>query len=592
MLLSDDRQTTAILLRLEPEKTATAPRAQTIQQIRALAAAHDPVAVVGGEPIEIHDVFRYVEQDGWILGLAVSGLLMVVIFFMFLSPRWMILPLAVVHVTLLWTRAGFYFSGVRLSMVSSMLTALVTIIGVTAVMYFTMSYREARLQDDAETALRKALSRLAIPLFWSTFTTAIGFASLLTSRVGPVRSFGLMMAVGTLLVPLACALLLPAGTLLWVSRNAPTRLPLERGIERLLHRLAGQITGAPLMFLLGAALIALVAACGLPQLVVDTDFSKNFREDSPIVQAIDFFEERFGGVGNWEVYFEAPAELDDTFLERVEELVKRLEAIQLDDGEKLARVLAMTEPLSFVPPLVGTINQRLRKLDDVQPEVVSMFYNPQKKRMRIMLRARERQPAEAKSRLIAEVTRISLEIFPDAKITGPFVMLANLINSLMAGQMVSLGTCSFLIVLALWVAFGSLRMAVIALIPNVFPVLLVLGGMGWAHVPINVGTAMIASVSTGLSVGSSVHYLMIYRRLRRAGLNHVIAVAQTHSGVGLALVLSNVARIIGFSILTISAFVPLAWFGALDALAMLGGLVGNLVLLPVLLYERPVRERE
>jgi len=123
----------------------------------------------------------------------------------------------------------------------------------------------------------------------------------------------------------------------------------------------------------------------------------------------------------------------------------------------------------------------------------------------------------------------------------------------------------------------------ISLFPNVFPIVLVIGTIGWIGLPVNIATAMIASVSMGLTVDSSIHYISGYQLARKSGLSASQAIFQTHSGVGSALLFSNLALIIGFSVLTLSNFIPLVYFGILVSVAILGGLIGNLLLLPVLL---------
>ncbi|MGE0378404.1 MAG: hypothetical protein AB7Q45_23605, partial [Planctomycetaceae bacterium] len=107
-------------------------------------------------------------------------------------------------------------------------------------------------------------------------------------------------------------------------------------------------------------------------------------------------------------------------------------------------------------------------------------------------------------------------------------------------------------------------------------------------VPVNIGTAMIASVSMGLTVDSSIHYLAGYRRSRSAGLDHFAAIHETHQGIGRSLVFANVALVLGFTVLALSNFIPLIYFGVLVSIAMLGGLLGDLVLLPLLMYWIPV----
>jgi uncharacterized protein len=209
--------------------------------------------------------------------------------------------------------------------------------------------------------------------------------------------------------------------------------------------------------------------------------------------------------------------------------------------------------------------------------------------LRIMLRARERQPAEQKRWLIDEVTRIAREEFPEtgdepaAEVTGFFVLLTNLIESMLRDQWTTFGIASGGIFLMMLVALRSLKLALVAMIPNALPILMVLGLLGWLGLPINMGAAMIAAVSMGLSIDSSIHYLVSFRRERRAGHGVVESLTSVQRTVGQAAIFSTIALIIGFSVLCTSQFVPTIYFGALVSLAMLGGLVGNLVVLPLLL---------
>ncbi|REJ86800.1 MAG: RND family transporter [Planctomycetota bacterium] len=610
-VVESESDATAVMLELAPGLTSE-QRQETFHTIREIAA--DPQSYIGagetsqptsaneaarkpfppvyvaGEPIQIHDMFRYVEEDALVLGWATSGLLLIVILFLFRSVRWVVLPLLVVHVTIVWTRALLVLTGLKLSMVSSMLNSLVTIIGIATVTHVTVTYRELRIEHDRTVAFRETFLRLAPPVFWTCVTTAIGFLALLSSEIVPVQSFGLMVALGALLVLVAAAAILPGGVLIGGLDVDPRSTPAERQIVSGLLGITRWVERHPLPVMGGTAALMMAGGIGLVRLRVETDFSKNFRSSSEIAEAVDFFEAKLGGAGSWEVNFPAPAELDENYLDQVRELAVRLRRIEMDDGTQLTKVYALTDGLDFIPSRLGeTIGIRRRVLRQVQPGFEDQLYNPSAGRMRLVLRAQEQKPAEIKLALISEVEQTAREMFPDARATGLYVMIAKLIKSLLADQVKSFTLAAIGIAVCMTIAFRNLWIGIASLLPNVFPILLVIGGMGWLGVPVNIGTAMIACVSMGLTVDSSIHYLSGYRRARQSGLDHVAAVRETHAGVGRAVVFANVALIIGFSVLTLSNFVPLIYFGVLVSLAMLGGMLGNLVLLPVLLRWIPMQ---
>ena len=133
------------------------------------------------------------------------------------------------------------------------------------------------------------------------------------------------------------------------------------------------------------------------------------------------------------------------------------------------------------------------------------------------------------------------------------------------------------------VAAGGSRRGLAALVPKALPMVMVPGVMGWLDLKVNMGAAMIAAVSMGLSIDSSIHYLADFRRRRREGLSRDEALAAAQQTVGRAIVFSTLALIVGFATLSFSQFVPTIYFGVLVSLSMFGGLIGNLLVLPLLI---------
>jgi len=583
-LVGEDRETTAIVVRLKSEEETNVPRGETLAAIRNLAANHNPPAYVVGEPVQVHDMFDIVEEDGAKLGWVSSLILLAVIFFFFRSLRWMILPIAIVQISLIWTKAFLVGSGMRLSMVSSMLNSLVTIIGIATVMHITIYYRELREVFPRREALRQTLQTLLPAVCWTCATTAIGFGALLASDIVPIRSFGIMMVLGVLSVLLAVFLLVPGGVLVGNFSVDPRRYRWEPRVTGGLQSLLKVVQRFPRIIGAITALLMLFGLIGLSFLRIETDFSRNFREDSTIVQALNFVEANLGGAGNYEVNFTFEDVTDPEAIDKLRALAEDLRAIEVEGTPALTKVITYTDGIDFIPSAAGnSLSAKRSTLRKMQPEFEPSLFNQEEQRMRVLLRALERLPAERKLQMIDEVTRVAREYFPDAKTTGLYVLLANIILSLLSDQVVSFSLAAIGIFLCMTIAFRSWKAGLIALVPNLFPIVLLIGTLGWIGSLVNIGTAMIASVSIGLTVDSSIHYLSSYFREKQIGRSHAEALEITQSQIGLSLVFSNIALICGFSVLTLSQFVPLVYFGVLVSIAMLGGLLGNLILLPLLL---------
>jgi uncharacterized protein len=607
LLLGDDRETTAVIVRFSSREEATVPRAQTVRELRAVADAHAPPAHVVGEPVQVHDMFQYVEEDSRLLGWVSFGLLMIVIFALFRGVRWMVLPIVVVQVTLVWSQSIFVYSGMSLSMVSSTLSSLVMVVGAATVIHVMFVFRELRSELEPVAAMRETLRRLLVPIFWTCATTAAGFAIQITSHIHPARSFGLMMGIATMVVLVAVVMVLPGGILLGQANRSRPRVFGQAGwLTRPLELLSTAVQQRPGAFVLAFAVLSVLSLVGCRYLRVETEFSRNFRPGSPIVRALTFVEDRLGGAGTWEINFAAPAELDNDYLTRVRSLTAQLRAIEtrvppdpdLQTSTSplgLSKVLSPTDGIDLLPPILG-LGWQMRVLNTFQPEFLPSLYNPEEGRMRILLRAYERQTSEAKLRVIAEVERLANETLGDVdperppRATGLFVLLTFLIESLLGDQWTSSIISTVVLVLMMAVAFRSLYLGWISLAPNLLPIVFVLGTMGWLGLPVNIATAMIASVSMGLTIDSTIHFLAGLRFHESRGLSFPDALRASILSVGSALIFANLALILGFLALCVSNFIPLVYFGALVGVAMFGGLVGNLMLLPALLQltRRPV----
>lgn len=186
----------------------------------------------------------------------------------------------------------------------------------------------------------------------------------------------------------------------------------------------------------------------------------------------------------------------------------------------------------------------------------------------------------------------------DTRVTGIYVLYANMLKSLVTSQLSSLAWVFIGIFLMLWLLFRSLRLALLGMLPNMLPVTVVLGVMGYTGVSLDLMTIMIASVSMGIAVDGTIHYVVRFRRelhalwatgtlTRKECYQH--AINRTHTSIGVGILYTSVSVIAGFAVLAMSNFLPTIRFGLLTAVAMFASLFGSLTLLPAtLLLLRPI----
>ena len=623
--LGADHRTAAIACVLEPPAPAVhaagstpldgarrhaVSRADTIDRIRAIMAEL-PGGTVAGEPVMLRDGFAMLERDGNLLGTSAGVLAGLVLLVSFRSLRWLVVPLAVVLLALWSTRGILAVIGLKLTMVSTMLSAMVTVVAIATVVHVIVEFRRQRESGvPPADALERSIAILFWPVVGAIATDVIGFGSLIFSRVGPVHDFGIMTAIGAVMVLVAAGLAVPflalAGRIDADPRRAWGETSLELGLDGLVKRIVrqpGKILGL-------SAILTAAAVAGMWWLEVETDFTKNFRSTSPIVQSYDMIESRLGGAGVWDVLAPASEPIDGVALSRLARVERRLRTEVHTAGPDGARTAALTKVMSVadvlgaISPISlerlestrfgnwivgGAINLLEQQLPQLGRSLIGRDPQDGTTWLRIMLRSRERQPAEVKRSIIETVRRIVAEEFPVStqasagEVTGFFVLLAQLVERMLADQWFTFLIAAAGIFALLAAAFRSPLLAAVALVPNALPIFVVLGLLGWSGERVNMGTAMIAAVSMGLSVDSSIHYIAAFRRRIADGHAFSAALGTAHQTAGRAMIFSTLALVVGFLALTTSGFMPTVSFGALSCLTLAGGLVGNLVVLPVLL---------
>lgn len=567
------------------------PRREILDRLDDIIHAYPHGAIVG-EPVLVEEGFDLLEQDGRRLNTWCTLLVMLTILACVRRVRWLVLPLAVVQFTLAVTNATLVLSHLQLSMVSSMLASIITVVGVASVIHVMVHYQDERRRGlSRPRALITTFDELAAPVFMAIITDGAGFAALMVCRVSPVHDFGFMMAVGSLMVLPACLLLVPGIT--WLSDSgrgvslAEDRLVLGNWLQRLLAWSNRHVIGLGVLTVVVTAL----SVIGAGWLRLETDFTKNFRQGSEIVEAYNFVETRFGGAGVWDLMIPAPKDLDKKQLLSVLDLEKELKlrephltkAISLADG--LAAGLTGVDALKLAPNFA--LNAGLRLMRARMVEFIDSIYHADpadgRQWMHVLLRSPETLDAETKTQMIDDVHAIAAEKFPAAEVTGYYVLLADLIQSLLADQWKAFLVATIVVGAMIVVAIRDWKLTAITFVPNIFPSLILFGVMGWLGLKVNMGVAMIAAVSVGLSVDGSVHYTMFYQRLRRHGLSLEAALDRSQDSIGRAAVFSTLALTVGFATLCVSDFIPTIYFGALVSLNMIGGLVGNIIILPVLI---------
>ncbi len=610
----------------DPDSAENVDLRRTFQR-RVVGAVREVLARYRERGAEIHasgiptisvDMVDYIEHDIVWFGRAVALFLLLALFAFFRRPRFVLLPLATCIATVVCVMGMMVVCDVGTTVVTSNISSLLFIIGMAHSIHIVVAYREERGRHPGRgyhETLLEAVDHVARPCLYTALTTAAGFASLVVTDVLPVRDFGWWMAGGTMFALVVSLLFLPASlALLPPTAEAPAD---ETGRSRVLQACASlAIARRPLVY--AVALSALgVSVWGMSRLRVDTSFIDYFVPSTEVHQGIKWVDQVGGTMtldvilpGEADPYwtqdenFAAIVALHDWF-DRQPEVGKTMSLAGIERyGRRIATAVtplgAQMKPQALFVffGVQARMRGRPEALDSATFVVLSKAKddagNALPRKTRVQVRIRETtldlRRSEFLARLHDFIAREPTLAGREVVVTGMFQLFTRMLESVVGSQVRSFGLvlvgCGLmLIVLMRHLGAGSLMM-----VPNLLPIALVLGTMGLAGITLDIMTITIASVSLGIAVDSAIHYVTRFRREVRASGDFERATRAAHGSIGRAIAYTALTVIAGFLVLAFSRFTPTIYFGVLVGVAMVTGLLSNLVLLPALLLTfRPFR---
>jgi predicted RND superfamily exporter protein len=485
--------------------------------------------------------------------------------------------------------------GLELNLVLSILPPLVFVIALATAVHLVTRFRDLELAADTSPAgaVAATCADKGPAVLWATASTMVGFGSLALSPVLPVRHLGLAAAVTLALLAVAALSLLPV---LLASLRRPPRGEhgrFERVARRLGTRLARRATRWRRGVLLGTAGLAALAAAGLPRLAVESNALHYLASDHPVRRAHDRLESLGMGTAAVELVFSGPP---GTFaggrtlgqLRWLAELLREEPGVLgvLGVGELVDTALR-SSPAGRSGVLFGLDELRAATLRELAARpatraALAGFVSSDHSTTRLLVFTPTAGLAvldPLRERLLA----VAREELPDTTVepAGIFLLLLDTQRALLGTLGGSAAVTLLLVAGVFALLLRSLELTLRALVPNVLPVLLVFGAMGWFGWPLDLATVMVAATTLGLVVDDTLHTLVHYRelapRLGRSGA--VLAAVEANAA---AYTITGLALAAGFGVCALSSFAPIARFGGLSAAAIALAVAADFVLVPAL----------
>jgi predicted RND superfamily exporter protein len=522
----------------------------------------------------------------------IALLTLVALYVLFRSWRYTLVTAFAVFVSAVWTLALYDLAGFSFNVLSSMIVPLVIVLAIADDVHIVQHYGEARRSGTAEHAFTTTVAHLFAPILGASGTTALGMATLATSQVVAVREFGLGAAIGVMVDFALSITLVP--TLLGFFKPEPRPAPQERWLRRPLEALAAWTTAHARAIAVVAVVLTAVGIAGLARLRVDTNHMNFFSRGHPITQAAAVIDEKLAGIYTFQIMLEGPA---DSM--RQPDTLRRMDGL-----EAQLRTLPFVRKVTGLSDYVRRIHRELgpdrTAAVPSDPAVVAqeLFVFTLAGEGRAEL---ERMAASDYSR--AQVTvqlasmssdlvfaqievaeRLSLDAFAGSEVrptvTGSGRLFAMLDHYLVVSQISSFSTAFVTVFGVIFLVFRSWRFGLLAILPNLFPVLAVFGVMGWLDISLNVATVMLASVALGVVDDDTIHFISRYRVETRLGRTARDAIRLATSHEGRAALTTAVINSAAFGVLALSEYRPTAWFGGLLALTMVVAFLAEVFILP------------
>lgn len=568
-------------------------RQQELQHINSINQQVDERAetFTGGAYVVAQHLVDIISSDLTVFGSAIAGIIAALLLLLYRSIRWVVFPLLACAASVWLTLGLFAVLDIRATVISANFIALQLILTLAVMIHLIATYREVARNNPDHSQQQRIISTLQqklAPCFYATITTSVGFGSLIFSGIQPVVAFGFMMLIAMLITMSVSLLLFPALlSLLKANTETDDFAFISAGLQAL-RRL---IERAPWACIASVLFCFALLLPGLMRLNVENSFINYFATDTQVYQELRFIDQEFGGSTPLDIVINLQPEdaKDDLLLSAkqfnqlhlahavVAEFSASGNVTSLVNFTTLARQLNDDKPLTEYE-----LNSIYRLLDEkVASQLVGAYLSEQPLQARISTRIQDTTAGLDREQLMQQLNqdlqRVGLSE-DQYSLTNLFVLYQDILSRLFDSQIKTLGLVYLAMAILLLLIFRSVKIAIIALIPNVCTTLGILGLIGWLGIPLDIMTITIAAIAMGIAVDDTIHFVHNYLKAPQQQ-----ALQNSFAHTGIAILFTSVVIAAGFAVFGFSSFLPSVYFGLLTAAAMLLALAADLTILPALL---------
>ncbi len=625
-LVSSDFKTTAIVLNLKQDgNTSLLPRHIFLQKIRDIISSYKDSGklFLGGVDMISDDMIGFVKSDIFVYGTTLTLILIIILWVIFREFIWVFMPIFISVISIITTSAIIVLFGWSVTVVSSNFVSLQLIITLSIILHLIVRYRELALLEpkfSQKELILTTLTSKAKPSFYAIATTVVGFASLIFSGIKPVLYLGLMMSLG-ISVSLILSFVLFGAIMMIVDKKIPSIKKRGEKHFSFMHHIVTTVERRERLIIVSIAIIIIFSISGAPKLIVENSFINYFKSTTEIYKSLKTIDRKLGGTTPLDVVITFKKDKqtkqkisgdDDSFDDFEDEYAKDANDPQYwFTPSKLRTIEKVHDYLDKIPYTgsvqslatllkIGRILKKGKDFDSFDMAVVYKklpekfkkilllpYVNIDKNELRVSTRIIDSNKSLRRNRLIHKINHDLKNMLNPKDTTfrlgNLMILYNNVLQSLYRSQILTFGITLIALFFMFLLLFRSVKISLIALFSNIIPTGAIFGIMGWGGIPLDMMTITIASISMGIGVDDTIHYIHRFKEEFKKDKNYIKAMRRSHKSIGYAMAYTSLAIILGFIILVTSNFIPTIYFGLLTVVVMFIALLCALLLLPMLI---------
>ncbi len=592
-----------------PRQLTAAENAEIIHAVRRVVTRFEgpdfPIRVTGSPVID--------EFLNWSIGRDVSKFVTLTfisfaIFLLILFRRFSgaVIPLIVVIVSLLTTVSLLAIFDRPFSSVTSILPSFMMSVGVgSSVHVLAIFFREFRRSGEKEEALVYTYRHTGMPVAMTSLTTAAGLLSFATASIAPVADLGIFGGVGVMVILFFTLVLIPALVSLLPLRTDARfagKAP-GKGLDRLLVGIANFSTRRAGWVVLASGLILVLAGSGLFWQGFGHNYINWLKADSPERRNIEYIDDELKGSGSIEVLIDTGTEdglYDPAILNDLDRLRAWSESYQGPGGEGFVgktssvlnvlkethRALNENDPDQYlIPQDRALIAQELLLFENSGSDDLEKLVDSQFSQARLSAKVINRDASEYvdfAAALEAEAERLFAGR-AEVTVTGHIKLFTHVVHLLLVSLSQSYAIAAVVITALMIAMLGSIRVGLLSMIPNLAPIVITMGVMGWLGIRLDMSNMLLGTVAIGLAVDDTIHFFHNFRNAYAQSGDVEDAVRQTMLGTGRAMLFTTLVLVTGFWLFMFASLVNLIHFGFLIGVTLIIALLADILLAPALL---------